>query len=321
VAVWGLAFKPQTTTCARRPALALIDPLLDAGARCGARPGRVPASARAASRPRGVPEATTTRYGGRTRLAVVTDWNEYRHPDLRARARGAGAARSWSTGATCTTRRGWPRAVHLPLDRTAARVRVLITGAAGFLGSHLTDRFLRDGTRWWASTTSSRGAGRTWRTWRGPAAFRFLERDVSDAVRGRRPARRRAAPGVAGEPGRLPGAPDRDAAGRRQRHATTRSRWRWPSGARFFIASTSEVYGDRSCTRSPRATGGTSTRSARGAATTRRSGSPRRYDGRTTAARRGHAHRAHLQHVRAADAAERRRVCPTSSSRRSPASR
>ena len=47
-------------------------------------------------------------------------------------------------------------------------------------------------------------------------------------------------------------------------------------GARFFLASTSEVYGDPLPIRSPSRTGATSTPSARAACTTRPSGSPRR---------------------------------------------
>src|SRR5512146_447519 len=39
-------------------------------------------------------------------------------------------------------RRAW---VHLRLHRPPARMRILITGAAGFLGSHLCDRLLADG--------------------------------------------------------------------------------------------------------------------------------------------------------------------------------
>ena len=46
--------------------------------------------------------------------------------------------------------------------------------------------------------------------------------------------------------------------------------------ARFLIASTSEVYGDPQVHPSPRATGATSTRSARAASTTRPSATPRR---------------------------------------------
>ena len=45
--------------------------------------------------------------------------------------------------------------------------------------------------------------------------------------------------------------------------------------ARIVLASTSEVYGDPLCTRNPRATGGTSTRSGPAACTTRQSVTPR----------------------------------------------
>jgi len=47
-------------------------------------------------------------------------------------------------------------------------------------------------------------------------------------------------------------------------------------GAKFFLASTSEVYGDPLVHPSPRTTGATSTRSASAGCTTRPSASPRR---------------------------------------------
>ena len=47
-------------------------------------------------------------------------------------------------------------------------------------------------------------------------------------------------------------------------------------GARFVLASTSEVYGDPRVHPQPETTGATSTRSARAASTTRASGSARR---------------------------------------------
>ena len=47
-------------------------------------------------------------------------------------------------------------------------------------------------------------------------------------------------------------------------------------GARFLLASTSEVYGDPLVHPQPRATGATSTRSGRAASTTRRSALPKR---------------------------------------------
>jgi UDPglucose 6-dehydrogenase len=83
VAVWGLAFKPNTDDMRDAPSLALIDKLLGAGA------------AVVVHDPVAMDEGKR-RLGDRVRfasssydaltdadaLAVVTDWNEYRHPDF-----------------------------------------------------------------------------------------------------------------------------------------------------------------------------------------------------------------------------------------------
>jgi len=83
IAVWGLAFKPQTDDMRESPALTLIDELIDAGA------------AVVTHDPVAMPEAkrrlgdrvtyAATNYDaltGAAALVVVTDWNEYRHPDF-----------------------------------------------------------------------------------------------------------------------------------------------------------------------------------------------------------------------------------------------
>jgi UDPglucose 6-dehydrogenase len=85
IAVWGLAFKPNTDDMRDSPSLSLIDDLLAAGARV------------VAHDPVAMDEAKH-RYGGKSAisfaptgydalsnadaLVVVTDWNEYRHPDF-----------------------------------------------------------------------------------------------------------------------------------------------------------------------------------------------------------------------------------------------
>jgi len=83
VAVWGLAFKPNTDDMREAPAITLIEDLLNAGAQV------------AAHDPVAMPEARR-RLGDRVTfaatnydaldaadaLAIVTDWNEYRHPDF-----------------------------------------------------------------------------------------------------------------------------------------------------------------------------------------------------------------------------------------------
>ena len=67
--------------------------------------------------------------------------------------------------------------------------------------------------------------------------------DVSGAVRGRRAGRRRVPPGQPGLAAGLPGPPPRDP-GRGQRGDPAPARAGRPHGARFLLASTSEVYGD-----------------------------------------------------------------------------
>jgi UDPglucose 6-dehydrogenase len=83
VAVWGLAFKPQTDDMREAPSLTLIEELLAAGATVVAHdPVAMPeAQRRLGDRV----EYAPTNYDaltGSDALVVVTDWNEYRHPDL-----------------------------------------------------------------------------------------------------------------------------------------------------------------------------------------------------------------------------------------------
>ncbi len=83
IAVWGLAFKPQTDDMRDAPSLTLIDQLLEDGATVTAHD---PVAMEAARRLLG----DRIRYAasnyealeGADALVVVTDWNEYRHPDF-----------------------------------------------------------------------------------------------------------------------------------------------------------------------------------------------------------------------------------------------
>ena len=83
VAVWGLAFKPQTDDMREAPSLTLIDALLRAGAKVVAHD---PAAMHEAKRRLdGRVEFAESNYDalkGADALVVVTDWNEYRHPDF-----------------------------------------------------------------------------------------------------------------------------------------------------------------------------------------------------------------------------------------------
>ena len=83
IAVWGLAFKPQTDDMRESPALPLIEALLAAGAAVVAHD---PAAMHEAARRLGdrVTFAKTNYEAlvGADALVVVTDWNEYRFPDF-----------------------------------------------------------------------------------------------------------------------------------------------------------------------------------------------------------------------------------------------
>ena len=83
IAVWGLAFKPQTDDMREAPSLTLIEDLLAAGASVVAHD---PVAMEEAKRRLGDRiEYAATNYDaidGADALIVVTDWNEYRHPDF-----------------------------------------------------------------------------------------------------------------------------------------------------------------------------------------------------------------------------------------------
>jgi UDPglucose 6-dehydrogenase len=83
IAVWGLAFKPQTDDIREAPALALIDDLLAAGATVQAHDPQAMPNVRAVYGDRVT--LTETMYGaaeGADALALVTEWHEYRGPDF-----------------------------------------------------------------------------------------------------------------------------------------------------------------------------------------------------------------------------------------------
>ena len=110
--------------------------------------------------------------------------------------------------------------------------------------------------------------------------FRLLRCDVTDYVHVPGTGRPGAALRLAGQPARLPADADRDAQGRHRSAPCTRSGWRKEKGARFVLASTSEVYGDPLVhPQTERRTGATSTRSGRAGSTTRPSGSRGDHDG------------------------------------------
>jgi UDPglucose 6-dehydrogenase len=83
IALWGLAFKPQTDDMREAPALTLIDDIIAAGATVTAHD---PAAMHEAKRRIGdrirYASSNYEALDGADALVVVTDWNEYRHPDF-----------------------------------------------------------------------------------------------------------------------------------------------------------------------------------------------------------------------------------------------
>ena len=60
-------------------------------------------------------------------------------------------------------------------------MRVLVTGGAGFIGSHLCEALLEKGSEVWALDDLSTGRLENLRTFERNASFRFLEGTVLDA--------------------------------------------------------------------------------------------------------------------------------------------
>ncbi len=83
IAVWGLAFKPQTDDMRESPALTLIESLLEAGAAVVAHdPVAMPEARRRLGDRIAYAESNYDALTGADALVVVTDWNQFRHPDF-----------------------------------------------------------------------------------------------------------------------------------------------------------------------------------------------------------------------------------------------
>jgi UDPglucose 6-dehydrogenase len=83
VALWGLAFKPNTDDMREAPALVLIEELLEAGAEVVAHdPVAMHETKRRIGDRISYAETNYAALTGADALVIVTDWNEYRHPDF-----------------------------------------------------------------------------------------------------------------------------------------------------------------------------------------------------------------------------------------------
>ena len=83
IAIWGLAFKPNTDDLREAPSLSLIEALVDAGATAAAHdPAAMPAARLLIGDVVRYVETSYEALDGADALVIVTDWNEYRHPDF-----------------------------------------------------------------------------------------------------------------------------------------------------------------------------------------------------------------------------------------------
>ncbi len=83
IAVWGLAFKPQTDDMRDAPSITLIEDLLAAGATvCAHDPASMDEARHKLGDRVSYAETNYDALAGADALVVVTDWNEYRHPDF-----------------------------------------------------------------------------------------------------------------------------------------------------------------------------------------------------------------------------------------------
>jgi UDPglucose 6-dehydrogenase len=83
IALWGLAFKPRTDDMREAPSLTVISDLLAAGATVTVHdPVALPEARRRLGDTVDYAESEYEALDGADALAIITDWHEYRHPDL-----------------------------------------------------------------------------------------------------------------------------------------------------------------------------------------------------------------------------------------------
>lgn len=171
-----------------------------------------------------------------------------------------------------------PEMPHLQCHGSQARgagVSILVTGGAGFLGSHLCDRLIQRGHRVICLDNLLTGRLENIRPLQNHPRFRFLKHDVREPLDISEPVQQIYNLACAASPRHY----QRDPVGTLQTCVTGAHNvlnLAQRNAARVLQASTSEVYGDPSCTRRLRSTSDTSILSVRARAMTRASGRLRR---------------------------------------------
>lgn len=160
IAMWGLAFKPQTDDVREAPAMYLIEQLVDAGAKVVAfDPVAMETAAASFTRSFSPAASAMEAAKGADALAIVTEWNEFRTPDLTALKAamkrpaifdGRGVLEPAKVSKAgfdyfCIGRQA-RSGTELSSPSTARGVkRALVAGAAGFVPSHVVDSLLEQG--------------------------------------------------------------------------------------------------------------------------------------------------------------------------------
>ena len=276
VGVWGLTFKANTDDRRDSPSLQIAHRLIDLGVTVQAFDPTVdpetdvarPAGPAAARRPlrgrRRGPRPGRPDRVGRVPLA-----------GLRPGVRRHGGARHHRRPQPARPGRPAPNGIPLLGDRPPMS-RVVVAGGAGFLGSHLCDALVARGDTVVCLDDFSTGSRENVAHLLDHDRFTLVLTNVSESVELPDAAQVDAVCNLASPaspPAYLARPFDTLAVGSEgTRRLLELAR---EHGARFLMASTSEVYGDPRCTRRWRATGATSTRRGRAASTTRPSASPR----------------------------------------------